>query len=98
MGSGGDSSSINYNNCNKEMNEIMKEKCRAYFKAANKAECVYVAGDKLFIDEGAARSYGEVEKVKRTDVMATEPIGPEGAKNGAEPKGKEEKLNDKGEE
>lgn len=48
----------------------MREKCRAYFKAANQAECVYVAGDKLFIDEGAARSYGEVVKVKRTDVIA----------------------------
>lgn len=52
------------------MDEIMREKCRAYFKAANQAECVYVAGDKLFIDEGAARSYGEVVKVKRTDVIA----------------------------
>ena len=47
----------------------MKEKCRAYFKAANRAEVVYVAGDKLFIDEGAARSYGEVVKVKRADVV-----------------------------
>lgn len=83
------------------MDEVMKEKCRAYFKAANKAECVCVVGDKLFIDEGAARSYGEVVKVKRADVMATEPTeptGPEGAKDGAEPKGKEEKLNDKVEE
>lgn len=48
----------------------MREKCRAYFKAANRAEVVYVAGDKLFIDEGAARSYGEVVKIKRTDVIA----------------------------
>lgn len=47
----------------------MKERCQAYFKAANQANCVYVAGDKLFVDEGAARSYGEVVKVKRTDVM-----------------------------
>ena len=79
----------------------MKEKCRAYFKAANRAEVVYVAGDKLFVDEGAARSYGEVVKVKRTDVLEAEPKGPtepEGAEGGAEPKGKEEKLNDKGEE
>lgn len=52
------------------MDEIMRDKCRTYFKAANQAECVYVAGDKLFIDEGAARSYGEVVKVKRTDVIA----------------------------
>ncbi|MBR5003195.1 MAG: hypothetical protein IKY13_06770 [Bacteroidaceae bacterium] len=52
------------------MDEIMREKCRAYFKAANRAEVVYVAGDKLFIDEGAARSYGEVVKIKRTDVIA----------------------------
>lgn len=52
----------------------MREKCRAYFKAANQAECVYVAGDKLFIDEGAARSYGEVVKVKRADVI--EPKAP----------------------
>lgn len=51
------------------MDEVMKEKCRAYFKAANRAEVVYVAGDKLFIDEGAARSYGEVVKVKRADVV-----------------------------
>lgn len=47
----------------------MREKCRAYFKAANQAECVYVAGDKLFIDEGAARSYGEVVKINRADVI-----------------------------
>ena len=51
------------------MDEIMREKCRAYFKAANQAECVYVAGDKLFIDEGAARSYGEVVKINRADVI-----------------------------
>ena len=58
----------------------MRDKCRAYFKAANQAECVYVAGDKLFIDEGAARSYGEVVKVKRTDVIAPkEPKVPEEA-------------------
>lgn len=62
------------------MDEIMRDKCRAYFKAANQAECVYVAGDKLFIDEGAARSYGEVVKVKRTDVIAPkEPKVPEEA-------------------
>lgn len=56
----------------------MREKCRAYFKAANQAECVYVAGDKLFIDEGAARSYGEVVKVKRSEVMVPEAKEPEG--------------------
>ena len=62
------------------MDEIMRDKCRAYFKAANQAECVYVAGDKLFIDEGAARSYGEVVKVKRADVIETkEPKAPEEA-------------------
>lgn len=62
------------------MDEIMREKCRSYFKAANQAECVYVAGDKLFIDEGAARSYGEVVKVKRADVIAPkEPKAPEEA-------------------
>lgn len=60
------------------MDEIMRERCRAYFKAANQAECVYVSGDKLFIDEGAARSYGEVVKVKRTDVIVVkEPKAPE---------------------
>lgn len=67
----------------------MKEKCRAYFKAANKAQYVYVAGDKLFIDEGAARSYGEVLKVKRTDVMVAEPKEPKG------PEEAKEKLNHK---
>ena len=51
----------------------MKEKCRDFFKAANKAEVVYVANDKLFVDEGAARSYcAEVEIVKRAEVMAAE--------------------------
>lgn len=53
------------------MEEIIKQKCRAYFEAANEAEEVYVAGDKLFVDDGAARSYGEVVKVKRTDVIAS---------------------------
>lgn len=81
------------------MDEIMKEKCRAYFKAANKAECVYVAGDKLFVDEGAARSYGEVKKVKRTDVMETEPKGPKEPTDATGSQGgKEEKLNAKREE
>ena len=62
------------------MDEKIKARCQAYFKAANKAQHVYVAGDKLFIDEGAARSYGEVVKVKRTDVIAPkEPKVPEEA-------------------
>lgn len=72
----------------------MIEKCRAYFKVANKAKVVYVAKDKLFVDEGAARSYSaDVVAVKRTEVMATEaevaklPTG-----------GSEEKLNPKNEE
>ena len=68
----------------------MKEKCRDFFKAANKAEVVYVANDKLFVDEGAARSYcADVEAVKRTEVMATEV---------EEPKDGEKKLNPKVEE
>jgi dTDP-glucose pyrophosphorylase len=72
------------------MDEIMRDKCRAYFKAANQAECVYVAGDKLFIDEGAARSYcAEVETVKRAEVMAAEV---------EDPKDGEKKLNPKTEE
>lgn len=58
----------------------MKEKCRAFFKAANKAEVVYVAMDKLFVDEGAARSYGPVEVVKRSEVMVPEAKEPEGGK------------------
>ena len=69
------------------MDEIMKEKCRDFFKAANKAEVVYVANDKLFVDEGAARSYcADVETVKRAEVMATEV---------EDPKGGEKKLNPK---
>ena len=68
----------------------MKEKCRDFFKAANKAEVVYVANDKLFVDEGAARSYcAEVEIVKRAEVMAAEV---------EEPKDGEKKLNHKVEE
>lgn len=68
----------------------MKEKCREFFKAANKAEVVYVANDKLFVDEGAARSYcAKVEPVKRAEVMATEV---------EDPKDGEKKLNPKVEE
>lgn len=71
------------------MDEKIKARCQAYFKAANKAQHVYVAGDKLFIDEGAAQSYGEVLKVKRTDVMEAEPKEPK------RPEDAEEKLNHK---
>lgn len=84
----------------------MKAKCRAYFEAANKAEEVYVAGDKLFVDEGAARSYGEVVKVKRSEVMEADPTGATGSGGGleapgatGEPRGEQKRAyNDKKEE
>ena len=52
------------------MDEVMREKCREYFKRCKKAEVVYVAGGKLFTSEGAAQSYATTcESVKRADVM-----------------------------
>lgn len=80
----------------------MKAKCRTYFEAANKAEEVYVAGDKLFVDDGAARSYGEVVKVKRSEVMEAEPTGATGSGVGMEATGatgeQKRACNDKKEE
>lgn len=85
------------------MEEIIKQKCRAYFEAANEAEEVYVAGDKLFVDDGAARSYGEVVKVKRSEVMEAEATGATGSGGGleatGEPSGEQKRAyNDKKEE
>lgn len=72
----------------------MKERCRAYFKVANKAKVVYVANNKLFVDEGAARSYcADVVAVKRSEVMATEAevvkLPTDGSEEKSNPKTKE---------
>lgn len=65
------------------MDQKVKERVSRHFGLANKVDVVYVVGEKLFADEGAARSYGkEVVVVKRSEVKPEEaPVvdGDEGA-------------------
>lgn len=52
------------------MDEKMKARCVAIFKSAKRLSSVYVAGDKIFDNVGAALSYSsKVEEVKREEAL-----------------------------